>query len=76
MATKFGENETVRSLVNEKVDVNAADTLGNTALHHAAKNRNLDIIRILLNSEEIEVNTQNMHKGTALGTAEQHGIIF
>src|SRR5579884_1280987 len=47
-AAQRGDKEAVRSLLRQKVDVNAAEGDGATALHWAAHNDDLDMVKMLL----------------------------
>ena len=54
------------------VDVNHADDLGYTALHHAAGNGFLNIVRVLLNHPRLVSTAVNAYGVTAEAAARQH----
>jgi ankyrin repeat protein len=51
-------------------DVNAADTFGNTGMHYAVNNQNLDMVR-LLNENGSNLKLENQHGTTPLVAAEK-----
>lgn len=58
-----GDKTTLKSLLSHgKVDVNAANALGETALHLAALKKNHEIIRMLLTANNVNVNLQTVIK--------------
>src|SRR5436853_347246 len=61
----------IKSLLNEKVNVNAQDQNGNTALYWAAFGGHKDIVELLLPLSK--VNIQNKIGDTALLAATQNG---
>lgn len=61
----------VDMLINyEGIDLNVKDALGNTALHHAVANNNLQAIKQLLNAPGIDIAIKNNENETPL----QHAV--
>jgi ankyrin repeat protein len=62
-AARWGDKKTVEALlnfdVNARVDVNARDYDGNTALHHAASRRKLGLVEVLLKHPNIKTDIKN-----------------
>ena len=54
-AVKKNDAATVRSLIAERVDVNAPETDGSTALHWAAQRDNLEIAGLLLSAIAVQL---------------------
>lgn len=70
----------VKRLIREKADISCADKEGNTALHHAVRNRNAEIVQLFLNYEEVGdiIHVGNKNGATALGIARdsnEKGIV-
>ena len=62
--------EIVRILLSEKeINVNAMDSLGNTALHSAILNGNIDVVRALLMDTRTDVNARGWKLRTPLELA-------
>src|SRR5215470_12277277 len=61
-AAMKNDTETVRSLIKQAVDVNAAQGDGMTALHYAALNGNLEMARMLISAGA------NLKAATRLGS--------
>lgn len=59
-------------LNTEYVNVNIQSEEGETPLHFAARNENIEAIKLLLQHPEIDVNTQDVHGNTPLHTAAQY----
>jgi ankyrin repeat protein len=73
-AAKNAQKETLRALVQKKVDVNAAEPDGTTALHWAAYRDDLDSVDLLLRAGA-KVNAATDLGVTALYNAAQNGNI-
>ena len=71
-AAKTGDREAVRALISKKVDVNAADADGTTALHWASYHDDLDTVDLLIRSGA-SVNAANDLGATPLWTACENG---
>jgi|EP00670_Eutreptiella_braarudii_P001380 ankyrin repeat protein len=56
----------VLSLLKNKVDVNCVDGGGNTPLHYASSNGQLEVVKVLLEQSDIDVNIQDNYGRTAL----------
>ncbi|MBA2654902.1 MAG: ankyrin repeat domain-containing protein [Gammaproteobacteria bacterium] len=52
--------------IKNKIDINGADHEGDTFLHHAARNNNLEITLLLLKLPHINVDTKNLRGETPL----------
>ncbi len=48
IACKSNQTEVVNYLISIEVDVNEKDNFGNTALHYAAENLNIDMVKALI----------------------------
>lgn len=70
-AAKEGDTETIKKLL-DKIDINAKDEIGFTALFHAVWGRHEELTRFLLTVPGIDVNTQNKSRSSALMSAA-HG---
>jgi ankyrin repeat protein len=71
-AVKGGSADAVRALLKQKVDVNAAEPDGTTALHWAAHANNLELTRILLRAGA-NVNAVNRYGVAPLRLAVEAG---
>lgn len=60
-------------LLRHELEVNAADELGNTALHIAAERGNVRIVELLLQRRDIGINLRNRLGWTPLAKAAFHG---
>ena len=78
-ATKKGELETVKNLINEKlVNVNYMDKHGYTALAWAATRGHKDIVDFLIETKEstgLNINVRSPHGETALIIAAEEGYV-
>ena len=63
---KDGNLDEVVDLLRGGTNVNAKDQIGNTALMWASRHGHLDVVRALLNHEEVDVNIKNDNSCTAL----------
>ena len=63
---KYGVFETVRRILRDDptLDLNARDSSGFTALHHAVQRGNAEMVKLLLAQAGIKVNLLNTHKRT------------
>lgn len=59
-------------LNTEKINVNIQSEKGETPLHIAARNENIEAIKLLLQHPEIDVNMQDVYGNTPLHTAVEH----
>ncbi len=59
MAAKEGQREIVKLLVEKGADVNAKDNDGQTVLHRAAYERNLDVVKWLVEEKGADVNAKD-----------------
>jgi len=73
-AVKSGNPETVAALLKQKVDVNAAEADGTTALHWAAHGDNLPVMRLLLRAGA-NVNAVNRYGVSPLRLAVESGDV-
>lgn len=71
-AAKHGDKDGIRSLLQKKADVNAAEPDGSTALHWAAYNNDLECADLLLRAGA-NANAQNDLGATPLWSAAQNG---
>lgn len=74
LASKSGNLEVVRLLVNNGCSVNQADMSGQTALHFACSNMFLEIARILI-ANRANLNTANSYGCTPLHLAVQNNSL-
>jgi ankyrin repeat protein len=72
-AAMHGDKETVRALLQQKVDVNQAQGDGMTALHWAALNDDLEMARMLIRSGASVEATTRISADTPLFFASQNG---
>jgi predicted LPLAT superfamily acyltransferase len=72
MASKYGETETVRLLLERGAEVDGNDTNGNTALHWASLDGHLDTVRLLL-ERGADADGKNKNGRTALDFAKAKG---
>ncbi|AZL15184.1 ankyrin repeat domain-containing protein [Rickettsiales endosymbiont of Stachyamoeba lipophora] len=75
LATARGNIQEVKSLIEEGVDINTENILGETSLHCATKKRNIDMMELLLNAEKIDVNKLNSDKQTVLQIATRYNFL-
>ncbi len=73
-AAKHGDKDAVRSLLQKKADVNAAEPDGSTALHYAAYNNDLECADLLLRAGA-NANAANDLGATPLWSASQNGSV-
>ena len=71
-AVKAGDKPTVLALLGKRVDVNAAEADGSTALHWAVRADDVDLTRRLLRAGA-QVKTANRYGVTALSLAAENG---
>src|SRR5215475_10696259 len=71
-AAKNGDKDTLRSLIDKKADVNAAEPDGATALHWASYKNDLESVDLLIRAGA-NVNAANDLGVTPLWTASQNG---
>jgi len=71
-ATRNGDNDTLRALLQKKVDVNAAEADGATALHWASYRDDMESADLLIRAGA-KVNAANDLGATPLWTASQNG---
>jgi ankyrin repeat protein len=67
-----GDVEALEAFVGSE-DINASDENGWTALHIAARNGNIEIIRLLLSQPDLDVNAKNKWQSTPLMIAAGSG---
>jgi ankyrin repeat protein len=65
----FPQIDLVEILLNVNGDVNAVSIDGFTPLHFAAASGHLEILRLLLNTNEVQVNAETKERKTPLGLA-------
>ncbi|CAO2653033.1 Nn.00g024440.m01.CDS01 [Neocucurbitaria sp. VM-36] len=65
-AAKEGDTKTVRQLIKKHVPLDMKDIRGTTPLWHAARERHLDVLRVLLATNAVDVNAQSIAKRTPL----------
>jgi len=70
-ATRNGDNDTLRALLQKKVDVNAAEADGATALHWASYRDDMESADLLIRAGA-KVNAANDLGATPLWTASQN----
>jgi len=63
-----GNLEKVKSILDQKIDINEKDSFGSSPLHYAARNSHTDIIKILLEGKA-DVNIKDKHGFTPLHEA-------
>ncbi|MBZ5673661.1 MAG: ankyrin repeat domain-containing protein [Acidobacteriia bacterium] len=73
-AAKRSDKETIRSLIQKKIDVNAAEPDGTTALHWAAYRDDLESVDLLLKAGA-KANAANDLGATPLWNASQNGSV-
>jgi ankyrin repeat protein len=71
-ASAKGDLETVKKLLNEGSDVNAADNNGRTALHEAAWGGKTDVVKLLI-EKGVSVNAADSSGYTAIMRAAEEG---
>jgi len=72
-AARAGDLATVRKLLSQKVDVNAASGDGMTALHWAAYRGDTDLARLLLKAGASLTSVTRLGESTPLHVASRHG---
>ncbi len=70
-AAESGDEEALRQLLNQGLDVNARDEAQNTALHLATKHGHKNIMRLLI-EHGADVNAQNDDASTPLHLTERN----
>jgi len=58
IASRYGQLEAIRIVIERKADINILDVNSNTALHHAAISGNVEVIKNLLD-EGMSVDLKN-----------------
>src|SRR5262245_32585521 len=71
-AVKNSDAKTVRALITQRVDVNAAEADGSTALHWAAQREDLALVDVLLTAGA-NAKAANRYKITPLSLAAMNG---
>jgi ppGpp synthetase/RelA/SpoT-type nucleotidyltranferase len=72
-ASRTGDYRRVKQLLEDGVDVNAADIDQRTALHHASLRGHVQVVGLLLARDDIDVNATTLAKWTALHHASVNG---
>lgn len=73
-AAKFNNFYAMDLVLKYGVDVNLKDVQGNTALHHAARNGNLDMVKVLV-ERGCSVLAKNNSNQTAYDVSEAHHFV-
>ncbi len=73
-AAQKGYTRVVRFLI-KKVDVNSRDRFGKTALHYAAQNGDVELMKELLQVKGIETNAMEPYHATPLHLAAEKGFL-
>lgn len=73
-AVQYGRNDEARELPLQKVNVNAKNALGYSALWFAARNGSEELCTFLIN-HHADVNTKNTRQTSALMAAATHGHV-
>ena len=68
LASANGYEDIATLLLRRGANIECQDNEGNTALHHAVEEKQLDLVRVLI-SKGCEVNTRNKQGVTALQMA-------
>ncbi|CAK4665119.1 hypothetical protein LEN26_003724 [Aphanomyces euteiches] len=71
LATANGHFDCVQYLANHQVNVNAVNTLGQTALHVAASTHDVEILRFLLLQPRINIQVRDSNLKTPIELAQQ-----
>jgi ankyrin repeat protein len=71
-AVKAGDSQTVRSLLKQRAEVNAAERDGMTALHWAVRSNDLETVQLLLRAGA-NAKTANRYGVSPLGLAAENG---
>lgn len=74
LAAQLGEVESVRKLLEYRINIHLVDGLGNNALHWAAKYGHNEVVSLLLN-HDIDINATGENLNTALHYAAKRGYI-
>jgi len=72
LATKFGKERAVKTLLQHSIFVNQQDYLGNTALYYAVDIQNTKLIKLLL-CNNADMNIKNLDGKSALDLAYEDG---
>jgi hypothetical protein len=73
IACAFKAVETAEEIIEKNPDLNARDTLGWTALHHAAQSGSLECVKLLIkNKAEIDATTDKNETAVFLATKQNH----
>ena len=73
IACAFKAEETAEEIIEKNPDLNARDTLGWTALHHAAQSGTLECVKLLIeNKADIDATTNTNETALFLATKHNH----
>jgi ankyrin repeat protein len=73
IACAFKAEETAEEIIEKNPDLNARDTLGWTALHHATKSGSWECVKLLIkNKAEIDATTDKNETAIFLATKQNH----
>jgi ankyrin repeat protein len=73
IACAFKAVETAEEIIEKNPDLNARDTLGWTALHHAAQSGTLECVKLLIESKaEIDATSDKNETAVFLATKQNH----
>jgi hypothetical protein len=73
IACAFKAVETAEEIIEKNPDLNARDTLGWTALHHAAQSGTLECVKLFIESKaEIDATTDKKETAVFLATTQNH----
>lgn len=68
-----GNLDRVKDLIEKGADINSSDNDGNTPVHLAAKEGNLDVVKYLIEVKEVDLNAKDNNGNTPLHLATGEG---
>ncbi|KIE04902.1 hypothetical protein NF27_FB00020, partial [Candidatus Jidaibacter acanthamoeba] len=72
-ASREGNLDEIRVLISEGADINAKDRADTTSLYNGITQRNIEMVKYLLNHGELDVNIKDYRKDTPLHIAARRG---
>ncbi|XP_050308877.1 putative ankyrin repeat protein RF_0381 [Anthonomus grandis grandis] len=75
LAAESGQLDTIKLLEKYRAEITLRTSKGNTALHLAAKNNHLNVVKYLIEEKGFKIDEENIYGDTALNKAANDGAL-